>query len=221
MFDSKGVVSLLIFSAALSGCSVLRMITGRREKPALPRVLVLGVACGNQEIADKISEGILANITSKVESFDPAGFELLISSITHKKAGLPPPPYGQPPVYENGLVPAIDFSSSTFYGKLEKSQYYRTKVNLEVDLDYVVLGEAREKKLTELEEDNLVTAETASIKMLALRDGSFPVKAGFKQGFFEIVAPDRIGGKLADRINKYLKTVRKAAKREAQALRGD
>lgn len=221
MFDPKWTVCGLVLLTAFSGCSILKVITGRKEKPAVPRVLVLGINCENQEIAGKIMEGILANITSSVESFDPAGFDLLISSITRKRARLPHPPSGQPPVYENGLAPVIDFSSSTFYSKLEKSQYFRTKINLEVDLDYVVVGEAKERKLSELEEGNLVTAETASIKMLALHDGSFPVKTDFKQGFFEIVAPDRIGGKLAERINKYLKTVRKAAKREAKAQRGE
>jgi len=216
----------LLILTVFSGCSVLNLNTlkrliGRGEKPALPRVLVLGINCKNQEIANKILKGILTNITPKVESFDSAGFELLISSITHKKAGLPPPipPLaGQLPRYEKGLVPVIDFSSSTFYGQLEKSQYFRSKINLEVDLDYVVVGEAKEKELSELEEDNLVTAETASLKMISLHDGSFPVKTDFKQGFFEIVAPDRIGSKLAQPINKHLKTVRKTVKREAKIL---
>ncbi|OGR89128.1 MAG: hypothetical protein A3A86_05740 [Elusimicrobia bacterium RIFCSPLOWO2_01_FULL_60_11] len=206
MFDRARMLGIAVSCVVLSGCSVLNMFGGKKEKPAVPRVLVMGVECGNAEIGDLIAKGLLSNVTPSVESFDSAGFEVLISCITLKR---------------RAEAPVIDFSSSTFYGKLEKSQYFRTKINLEVDLDYVIVGEAKEKKLSDLEEGNLVTAQTAGIKMLSLHDGSFPVKADFKQGIFEIVAPDRIGAKLADKVNKYLKTVRKAAKKEAKALRGN
>ena len=199
----------LLILTLFSGCALWKKIIGRGEKPVLPRVLVLKIDCDNPEIGNKILVGILANLTPKVESFNSDQFELLISSITRKKAASQ---------LSKTLVPVIDFSRETFYSQLEKSQYFRSKINLAVDLDYVVVGQAKEKALSELEEDNLLTAETASLKMLSLHDGSFPVKADFKQGFFEIVAPDRIGFKLAKPINKYLKTVRKTAKLETKAL---
>jgi len=219
MFSLRFILVCLISAALFSACAVANKMMGKGEKPALPRVLVLGLESDNSEIADKITLGLLTNLTTKVESFDPARYELLISCITYRRANLPPPPQGVGPTYTETFKPVVDFSSSTFYSQLEKSQYFRTKVYLETDLDYVVTGQAKEQERSELEQDIIVTAKTASVKMLSLHDGSFPVKTEFKQGFFEIVAPDRIGSKLADRINNYLKTVRKTEKREAKQLR--
>ncbi len=210
-----GLLGVLVFS----GCSLIKTMMGKGEKKSIPRILVLGVKCAaNQEIGDQIADGILANMTPKVESFSAFGYELLISSITRKKAGLPPPSGTYIPPYDEKTKPAIEFSSSTFYKDLTKSQYYRTKVILETGLDYVVTGEAKEQNLSELEVGNLVTAESAQIKLMELRTGEFVVEDTFKQGLFEIVAPDRIGIKLAGKINKYFSSVRKAEKKEAKEL---
>ncbi len=205
--------ALLILS--LCGFSVFGK---KKDKEIPPRLLLLGIQGDNADIAGKIGEGVLSNITPKVEAFGPAGFELLISSITRKRAGLPLAASSDNSAPPSDLKPVIDFSSSTFYSQLSKSQYFRTKVNLETGLDYVVIGEAKEQKLSELEQGNLLTAETASIKMMDLKSGEFVVKDQFKQGLLEIVAPERIGIKLAGRINKYLATVRKEEKRESKQL---
>ena len=71
----------------------------------------------------------------------------------------------------------------------------------------------KEKKLSELEEGNLVTAESASLNLLDLKSGRMALTGAFKQGGFEIVAPERIGAKFADRVNRYFKELRKQRKR--------
>jgi len=202
-------ISALVLSGLLSGCAVVKKVKSRRRRLIPPRVLVLKVECDNPAVGSAIADGLLDNITKKVEAFNSEGYELIISSITRRKQKYS----------ESEVPPVINFSSATFYAQLEKSQYFRTQVLLETDLDYVIVGKAKEKDLSDLEFGNLITAETASVRMMELKTGRFVVTQSFKQGYFEVVAPERIGKKFTPRINKFLSRIRKSAKREAKSWR--
>ncbi len=197
----------LFLMAILSGCSAVQTVLKKAEPKTHPKILVMGFHCDNGKIGGDIVSGLVANLSSKMDGYDSGSFEVFIASMTRKKER-----EGAKGKY------TIKFSSSIFDQELTRSQYFRSKVNLEMGLDYVVTGEAKEQKLSDLEQGNLVTAESASMKLMELRTGQVLLTDDFKQGFFEIVAADRIGAKFAASINKYFGHVAKEEKREEKEL---
>jgi hypothetical protein len=205
MSSAKRIFFFLVFSPQiLCGCSVWKTIAQRREK-RFPRMIVLPFACENGGIGSKITGSLVENVDRRIEAFDEEKFELLLSSISRNRSLQA----NADPSKDPSLEPIISFSSAAFFRDLVNNEMFRTKVNIETRLDYAVAGSAREKKLSELEAGNLVTAETAEMKLLELKTGKILLAETFKQGSFEITAPDRIGSKFAAKVNKKLKEIRK------------
>ncbi|OGR97348.1 MAG: hypothetical protein A2902_00475 [Elusimicrobia bacterium RIFCSPLOWO2_01_FULL_64_13] len=112
--------------------------------------------------------------------------------------------------------PPVEFNQDNFFGELLRKKAFRDAVRRQTGLDYVAAGTAREEKRDAMDGENLKTAETASVKVLELESGSIFLEENFKQGLFEIVAPDRIGKKFAVRLNKEIKDLGKYEKKKAK-----
>lgn len=238
--SGRGKVFLCLVLCVLSGCSAIRNLT--REKK-LPRMLVLPFACNCEtpDLGDKMTLGFVEEIDKgMLQVFDAPEFELLLSSISRlnqeskmKRAAqdLPPAdsqdskeetpsttPNASNSAQEEKVEPIFAFSTATFFRDVSLNEFFRTKVRLETGLAYIVKGSAKEQKLSALEVGNLQTAETAEVKMIELEKGTVLFSDNFKQGSFEVVAPDRIGSKFAAKINKKLKAMRKQEKKIQKEL---
>ena len=80
-------------------------------------------------------------------------------------------------------------------------------------MDYIAVGGAFEQKQNELEFGNLQTASTAQLLLLDLRNGKVILNETFTQGYFEIVAPERIGRKFAGAVKEKFSDIEDEYKR--------
>lgn len=223
------ILLLLLLPQLFCGCSVWKKIM-TREKKVLPKMLVLPFACENDEIGKTIAKGFMENMDKNIAVLDQKEFENLLSSISLRnkilvggttEAKLPGNTTDFASLRNTEQRPklVISFSTSAFFKTLLIEESFRTKVRLETGLDYVVSGRAKEKILEELEAGNLKTAETAEMKLLELKSGEILSEEIFKQGLFEIVAPDRIGSKFAAKVKKKLKEIRKQAGKKEESYK--
>ena len=183
------VVGIVI---GFSGCASLNSLWQGVPKPQKAILFFLPFACENQKIADEISKGFEENLSQKVELLKLDNFGSYISSHSVQVPGY----------IEKGQVQLENLINDLF-----KKDDVRELFAEKTGIDYLVVGKAKEQKQTELELGNVVTAETAEVRMLELRTGEILLDEGFKQGLFEIVTPDRIGKKLALKVNLRLDQV--------------
>lgn len=183
----------------------MKRIFKKKEKVALPIMLVLTVECSDLEIREKITKGLIENIEKKIEVLGEREFALTL---------------GTPPISMEDYFPS---ASLPLYQKLSRDlfrkQEVRTKFYFESGVEYLVKAEAKEKKWGELETGRIKTAETAELKLLEIKSGNVLLEENFKQGGFEIVAPERIGSKFASKVNKRLNQLRKERKKEEKERR--
>jgi TolB-like protein len=190
---SQWACLVLVTAFTFSGCALLQQMTASRPKPRVPVVLVLPFKCENSEVAGKITQGFVENLTGKkAEGMDLAKYELVLASNALLMKGT------------TDWV-EINDSSSTFFSRLSRDEDLRRAVVRQAGVDYVVGGSAMEQKWSEIDMANIATAESAEFIFFDLRAGKMECYGEFKQGIFEIVAPDRIGSKLASQVIKYLK----------------
>ncbi len=225
----KTLFIAVIFMPLISGCGafrVLKKMTTPKPKPELPAMWVMPITCENGDISKKLTEGFIENIPKKIQVMDTRNYEMYLTSrITRFE--MEKIRYAQ----EEGTaastqpitlkIEPIKLSSSSFrdiINTVSGKEEDRIKFYHESGLDYLVFGKAKEKELDELELGNLLTAETAELKCISLKTGEFWIDEQFKQGMFEVVAPDRIGKKFAQIFEKKLKKTDKAAKK-AEKLR--
>ncbi len=96
-----------------------------------------------------------------------------------------------------------------FRKRAAREQFYKT-----TEIEYVAIGRAKEKKLSALEAGNLITLQTADIKIMDVKTGEIIVDDSFKQGIFEVVAAERVGKKLANKVIDKFKEIAKDDKRQ-------
>ncbi len=93
------------------------------------------------------------------------------------------------------------------------NQKFRQSLYEDYQIDYVVMGSAKKQDLSEMEFGNLETAATAYMTIVDLATGEILADEKFVQGYFEIVAPDRIGKKFAGVLNRKIKLIDKENKK--------
>lgn len=201
---------LLAGSASFTGC-----LGGAAKKqvPVIPKMLVFPVDCDcpTQEIGTDITKGFVESMPKKMQVFNLQEFEKYLSSRTvtldqiltavKTDAGSTP---GEIPSYSTLVRDLLTKSKA-------RASFYQL-----TEIDYLVVGRAKEKVLTGLEEGNLRTAQTADIKMMDLKTGEILVDESFRQGRFEVVAPNRIGYKLANQVDSKLDQIKKEQKQKAK-----
>lgn len=212
---NRSVLKALAAGAALvllPGCLAVNQMLGRAPKPEQPRMLILPFSCDDAELGATITQGFTKEITSKVDLLDPASFQLYLATHSARAQALPgfaslpgvpalssgPAPSGQPQA----------LSASDLLSGLPQSAEARRRLYKDGGVAYLAAGEAREQVWSELESGYIKTAATASVRVWDLETDELLSEEIFKQGSFEIVAPDRIGAKLADRVNRRLREVR-------------
>lgn len=216
-----GMVGMFLM-VQFSGCAFPKFFTKRQEMK-VQVLLALPFYCENYQVAEEITKNFKETLNKKTEVVDLKGFDSYLSShpirmpeyfpdSVKKSSGAAS--FSSP---KNITVSTSSAMGSSLFEKLindlfEKEEV-REKFYRESGIDYIVIGKAKEKELTELEYGNLVTAETAEMKLLELRTGEILLDESFKQGVFEIVAPDRIGKKMASKVNGKLNQIRKEEKR--------
>lgn len=242
----KSFYLALSAAACLSGCSLSKMWT-RKEPPALPKMLVVPFEADSYKIGFIISRGLSDSIEKKVEVLDQKQFQFLVSSLSVSmdayalkpvEASTPsesaalrePPPRAEPPAAAAAPAPAVVlpymsipvepplYDWNKFARVMLVSEDNRVRFYNQSGVEFLVFGSAKEKKLDALEAGNIETAETADMKLVSLKTGETLLESGFQQGFFEIVTPDRIGGKFADKINRKFKEMRKAEKKRLKKM---
>lgn len=201
----------LAAACALCGCAALNSVQSFLGKDSRfrPVLLVLPVTCENNKIGEDITLGLIGNIGGGAEVLDVKKFEVYLTS---RAMAL-----GKPATalsLSSGPVPPAELppSAAELLEDVRKSEKARRRLREQSGIHYLVFGKAKEKNLSELEINNLVTAETAEMKLIDLGEDEVLSHEFFKQGFFEIVAPDRIGGKFASIINRKLKQINKDRK---------
>ena len=236
-------LAVLICAAALAqflgGCATIKKITAP-EKKILPRMLVFPFKCTNNLVAVKINEGFMDQITRNVESFDMTGFasflsshpvnmpgyiEMEISSGSAVSTGsstfiMPGIPRAgtltKPLTMSVGTMTQITPEIEQFAKDLFKKDDVRSEFYRQSKIDYCVAGTANEQRLSELEAGNLITAENAEMRLLDLKTGDILLEANFKQGMFEIVAPERIGSQFASKVTRKLWIMKKDEKQKVK-----
>lgn len=191
--------------AGFTGCGWFKKITKKKEKPALPKMLVLTIQCEDLEVSEKITKGLIENIEKKIEVVGEKDFAMTLGTR----------PIAMEDYFPSGSFPLFQKLSRDLFRKQE----VRTKFYFEAGVDFLAKGEAKEKKWGELETGFVKTAETAELKFLDLKTGTVLLEERFEQGLFEIVAPERIGTKFAGKINKRLNQLRKQQKKEQKERR--
>lgn len=226
----------LFAASVLCGCALSRWVKKKKkEKLERPRIVVLNFSCESSKVGDEITKGLVENVAGKVIVLDQEEFQVLLSSITRQKDAMREADAEMKKFRDDvpedlaelilgksaagSVYEPIVFSSATFFRDLVRDNEFRSKVLNDARVHYVVSGSARYKRLGTLETGNLETAETASMKVLDLNRGFIMMDENFKQGFFEIIAPGRIGKKFAFRVNRELKQMRKEDKRRKKERR--
>ncbi len=223
------LIAILVASQVLCGCFGSRRAAVNKYQPrkVIPRILVLPFACPNSEISKKMTEGFVDDINKKIPVITEDKFEIHVTSMARmaalRKLSLDGgrerdrdrdrerEPEPEKPDF------LVAFSSNSFFREVARKEAWRNKLYLDYDVYYVVLGAAREKKLSSLEMGNLVTADSADIRILDVKTGQIFLEDYFRQGDFQVLAPDHIGSKFADKFNKKYKQVLKdAAKKEKE-----
>lgn len=216
----KSILYSVIISQILCGCFATKIIVKLLEKKVPPKIVVLPILCENSETGEKITKGLVENIDKKVEALDQKNFKLFLASYSiHIEEYLPAEistsPFEVPVGTLTQISPTLKYFSKELFEKAE----IRGRFYLESGINYLVVGQAKEQKWGPLEIENIKTAEKAEFKLLELKSGRILLEENFKQGSFEIVAPERIGSKFASKINKKLKQIRKQARKIEKASR--
>lgn len=217
-------VSIFLFT----GCAMWKKMTKKKPKPILPKMLVAPFLCDNGEIGDMITKRFVENINKNIMVMDYQQYQVYLTSRAaikelESKSQITESVSTASAVMESKSTPVPKMLESETTGQifsfmdrlsqdLFKSEDARTKFYQENEIDYFVIGKAKEKVLTELELGNIKTAETAEMKLLEIKTGQTLVDESFQQGYFEIVAPDRIGKKFAKRVNDKFKQMKKEVK---------
>jgi hypothetical protein len=204
----------------LPGCTALNKVLGRGPKPKLPAILVLPFTCDNKEIGAAITKGFKDEITTRLEILDPGSFRLYIATqnarVSQKLPGFTPLP-GIPQISSSAAPSSDELAPPAPKGPspdellqgLPNDSQARRRLRKESGVAYLVAGQAKEQVQTELEAGNIKTAATASVRVWDLETNELLSEEAFKQGFFEIVVPERIGSKLAERVNRRFKEIRR------------
>lgn len=242
-------VSLILLSLVSGASAKWRWLTGVEEEERKPILLFLPITCDNAEVATKINEGFEDAIHSKTERMNLDEFDIYLSSfsidiplhlypVKKKSVGLTDKLVAQDPILggqaqvevkEEESVPDVDIRDFLTQ-RLRKDPAFQRAFYEKGGVRFFGLGQSKEMVLTELEFGNLQTAETASIEIWDLKQSELILNESFRQRGFEIVAPERIGKKLALEINKVFseiyrkeerqaKEARKAAKKQSKLLR--
>ncbi len=192
----------------LSGCFAWKALTRKREKETPPKMLVFPFISNDQEIGNKITQSLIESVDSKVEVLDLQKFKLLLSSTSLSMD-----------IYLPANIPASALTQENFFKEVINKTESRNEFYKDTGIDYVVMGKAKKMTLTELEIGNLETAESAQMQFVEVKNGGILLDEKFKQGLFEVVAPDRIGAAFASKVNKKIKAIRKELKRKLKAER--
>jgi hypothetical protein len=200
----------------LPGCAAISQMLGFGPQPVRPKLLVLPFVCDSPEIGVAVAKGFKREVTSKIEALDPASFQLFLATRSAQSQmlpgfaslpGVPALSSASVPSNSNGAPPAL--SAAELLSDLPQSAQARRRLHKDGGIAYLVAGQAKQQIWSELEAANIKTAATASIRVWDLETDELLSEETFQQGGFEIVAPERIGAKLADRVNRRLNDIRR------------
>ncbi len=224
-----GLALFAVFLGAMfSGCGGVKSMLKKKEALQKPQMFVFPFDCDCVEVtlSSSVTTGFMKGLPESVEPLDLQGFESYLTTAGVTMAdvtGEAPPtapsapaesldPSAPPPMAEP--APPVSINYSVLVANLFTKRAARERFHKTTGIEYLVIGRAKERKLSSLEAGNLITVQTADIKVMDAKTGEIIVDDSFKQGGFEIVAADRVGKKLAAKVIDKFKEIAKDAKRQ-------
>lgn len=195
------VVFILFLTS--SGCFSRKGLKKIKVEKIVPRMIVLPFDCRELTVEEKMTQGFIENLNKKVEVLDYEKFKFYLTT-------------------RSVQIAEIDFSTHSLvksFNRILRDETLLKSFFDQTQIQYLMMGKAKEKLLSDLEISNLITAQTAQMKLIGLETGVVLLEESFKQGLFEVVAPERIGSKFADKANKKLKKIWKAERRKEKELK--
>lgn len=222
------VLALSVLALTFCGCDTMHMAMKKianpdyKEEKVLPKILVFPFEIENAGLTEKITKGFVGELNKDLEILDSQKFQASLTTHPVRMSPYFPPPVSTatPNVESPVFVPKIPISTISILSPpmqqlavdLFKKEDVRAKFYQESKIDYFVTGRGKEQERGDLEAAIVNTAETVQMKLLDLKSGELLLEENFKQGSFEIVAPDRIGSKLASKVNQRLRELWKEEK---------
>ncbi|OGR78240.1 MAG: hypothetical protein A3I11_01635 [Elusimicrobia bacterium RIFCSPLOWO2_02_FULL_39_32] len=194
---------VLVLFLTFSGCFSRKGIKKVKVEKIVPRMIVLPFDCAELTVEEKMTKGFIENIHEKVIVLDSEKLQFYLTT-------------------RSVHMDEIDLSSSSItksFNRVLRNEAVLKRFFEQSQIQYLVMGKAKEKLLGELEIGNLITAETAQMKLIGFQRGEVLLEESFKQGLLEVVAPERIGSKFAAKVNKKLKKIWKEERRKEKQLK--
>lgn len=229
MFNHKLLISAAVAAVLFSGCGGMKSMLAKKVPPPKPQIFVFPFDCACQDVSlsSRVTTGFISGLPQTVEPLDLKGFEMYLSTrhismaeVTGAAPAAPSAPSdpaspggAAPPVADPFAAPPTE-SYSSLVASLFTKRAARERFFKATEIEYVVVGRGKERVLDALQAGNLITLQNADIKMLDVKTGEVIVDDSFKQGIFEVVAADRIGKKLADKVIDKFKEIAKDEKRQ-------
>lgn len=74
------LICLILLPYLMSGCFAWKIVTKKKVKKEVPKILVLPFPCENSGIGDQITQGLISGLTKKLDRLDVQNFQSLLSS---------------------------------------------------------------------------------------------------------------------------------------------
>ncbi len=213
---------MTVTSAALfAGCGGLKSLMKKGEVPEKSKMLIFPFDCDCQtvEISSAVTYGFISGMPKTILVMDLQGFETYLATRSIRLEEIALSNNAAPRVENSSssaatidALPPAPFNYSIMIRDLFTKQAARKQFYKVTGIQYIAVGRAKEKILGPLEEGNLKTAQTADVKLMDAETGEILVDDSFKQGLFEIVAPSRVGIKLANKVMNKMKDIAKEQK---------